>query len=230
MAATIFSGAAVALVLSGLSLCGAARAETLDCADGVFSISAESGDVAAATCTAATSALTALAECGLEPSRRVAISVVDVPMHPQLGACLGFFDTRAECIEAADPGHYAALLAEGDARHDLPVDIVLRGVVAHEVTHALAAQNADVAMIAPAEHEFVASVFEMNAYGEEARAALLAADPVRPKGSRGMVNSGIYAMAPRVFANNAWQLFQTAEDGCALIRDFLRLDGPPPSE
>lgn len=227
MTSTTSSAAAMAFVVLGLSLCGAVRAETLDCADEVFSISAASQDVATATCTAVTAALAALAECGLQPSRRVTISVVDVPMHPQLGACLGFFDIRTDCIEVADPGHYAVLLSDGDARLDLPVDIVLRGVVAHEVAHALVAQNADVARIAQAEHEFVASVFEMNAYGEEARTALLAADPVRPKGSRDMVNPGIYALAPRVFANNAWQLFLAAQDGCALIREFLRLDGPP---
>lgn len=224
MTATTSSAAAMAFVFLGLSLCGAVRAETLDCADEVFSISAANRDVATATCTAATSALTALAECGLQPSRRVTISVVDAPMHPQLGACMGVFDSQHDCIDVADPARYPVLLSDGDARRDLPPDIVFRGTIAHELAHALVAQNADAAMIAPADHEFIASVFEMDAYGEEARATLLAADPVRPKGSRDMVNLGIYALAPRVFANNAWQIFQAAQDGCGLVRSILSLD------
>ncbi|MBC7140825.1 MAG: hypothetical protein H5U18_01455 [Rhodobacteraceae bacterium] len=96
----------------------------------------------------------------------------------------------------------------------------MRGLVAHEVAHALVAQTVDAARIAPADHDFLAAVFEMDAYGEAARTPLLAADPVRPKGSRDMVNPGICAPAPRVFANNAWELFRAADDGCAMIRDI----------
>ncbi|WP_347310269.1 DUF6639 family protein [Defluviimonas sp. SAOS-178_SWC] len=221
MKGALISGVAVVFVLSAAAICGALRADTVACADAVFTVSADSGEVAAAACDALVSARASLAECGIEPTRPISVSIVDAPSHPQFGVCLGYFDARNDCIEVADPKGYAALLPESDARRDLPVDVVFRGLIAHELAHALVAHNADQARIAPAGHEFIASVFEMTAYGEEAREALLAADPVRPKGSRDMVNPGIYALAPRVFANNAWQLFQGAEDGCAMIRDIL---------
>jgi len=75
--------------------------------------------------------------------------------------------------------------------------------------------------VAPEHHEFIAAVFEMEVYGPESRAALLAADPVRAEGSRDMVNMGIYALAPRVFGNNAWALYQAEPDGCALVRGIV---------
>lgn len=215
------SGAAVAFALSALMLCGPLRAETLACTEGDFTVSADSRELAVAACDALISARAALAECGLGASRPIAVSIVDAPAHPQFGVCMGVFDARNDCIDVADPARYPVLLSEGDARRDLPSGIVFRGIIAHELAHALVAQNADAAMIAPADHEFIASVFEMHAYGEEARAILLAADPVRPKGSRDMVNPGIYALAPRVFANNAWQLFRASDGGCAMIGDIL---------
>lgn len=154
--------------------------------------------------------------------REVSVAVVgDTPAHPQCGTCPGLFVARTGCIELAESTRRPALLSDRDARHSLPPDIVFRGLVAHELAHALVAQNADETRIARADHEFIAAVFEMDAYGEAARATLLAADPVRPEGSRDLVNSGIYALAQRVFANNAWQLFRAADDGCAMIGDIL---------
>ena len=76
------SGAAVAFALFALMLCGPLRAETLACTGGNVTVSADSRELAVAACDALTSARAALAECGLEASRPIAVSIVNAPVHP----------------------------------------------------------------------------------------------------------------------------------------------------
>ncbi len=200
----------------------AARAEPFRCNRVEALVEAPTPEMRETTCNAIGAAVNAWASCDVSTSEAITVRVVPSARHPQYGECLGYYDSRNQCLEVADPASYADLINEEDARRELAAETVFRGIVAHEFAHALVASESGEHAIRPADHEFIAAVFEMESYGETARARLLAADPVKPQGSRGLVNLGIYAMAPRVFANNAWQLFQSEQDGCALIRAILR--------
>lgn len=212
---------ALAASLAALTSALPSGADTLRCDAPLVTAEARTPELARATCGAVSEALEALGRCGLTMMQPLLVTVLAAPEHPVHGVCLGYYDSHSRCISVAEPARYTALLPAGDARRNLPPDRLFRGLVAHEVAHAVIAQLPGGTKVAPEHHEFIAAVFEMEVYGPESRAALLAADPVRAEGSRDMVNMGIYALAPRVFGNNAWALYQAEPDGCALVRGIV---------
>lgn len=214
--------AALFIFASLVSGAPSARAEPVRCPDAEAFVKASTPKLVQTTCNAIGAAVKAWAYCGVSQAEAISVRVVELPLHPQYGECLGYYDSRTRCLEVAEPTSYADLINEKDARWKLEPETVFRGIVAHEFAHSVVARESGEHAIQPADHEFIAAVFEMEAYGATAREQLLESDPVKPQGSRDLINIGIYAMAPRVFANNAWQLFQSQPDGCGLIRAILR--------
>ncbi len=194
-----------------------ALSEPSPCEDPLIRVDAAEPETAVMTCEAAGRAKTLLGTCGLTQTSAIEIAIVDVATHPSFGTCMAVFDHEAGCLRVTDPGRLSALLPDGDARAQLPPSVLFGGVVAHELAHALLDQSSVGIDLGPAEEEFVANAFELESLDPEWRRVLLDADPVDPTGSEGLVHPAIYALAPRVFANNAWSLFHRDGNGCALV-------------
>ena len=199
-----------------------ALAEPRDCDDPLISADVDSDEMAETVCDAALRAKTLLGSCGLTQTYPINIAVVERAVLPGFGECLAVFDTKIGCLQVTEPGRLPSLLRSDDARSLLPPDIVFAGLITHELSHALVEQSAGQVKIGPAEQEFIANAFEMESLDPKWRDILLAENPVNPPGSEKRVNLGIYAIAPRVFANNAWQLFHHEGVGCSLVQKIVQ--------
>lgn len=205
------------LVLISTSL----RAEIVTCADPALLVDSEGEDMAGRVCAAAIAAKALLSECGLVQTAPIVTRVVDSAEHPTFGACAALFDLESGCIEVTGPDRLPALLPEGDARAELPPEVLFAAAITHEFAHVLVQQTAGEVNIGAAEQEFVANAFEMASLEPQWREMILSADPVDPHGAISLVHLSIYALAPRVFANNAWMLFDRPEFGCALVQKIV---------
>lgn len=199
-----------------------AFAEPRDCVDPLVSADVESDEMADEVCNAAVRAKALLGSCGLTQNYPINIEVVERAIYPSFGDCMAVFDKRNGCLQVTEPARLPLLLSSDDARSLLPPEVLFAGLITHELAHALVEQSAGQVRIGPAEQEFIANALEMESLNSEWRDILLAADPVNPSGSLELVNLGIYALAPRLFANNAWQLFHQEGNGCSLVQKLVR--------
>jgi hypothetical protein len=198
-----------------------AGAEVVKCADPLLSADAANDDIANLVCSAAIQAKALFASCGLEQQEPITIQVVEAAMHPSFGTCLAIFDLRSGCLQVTDIAGLQALLPEGDPRATLPSEVLFAAAITHEMAHAVVQQAAGEIAIGGAEQEFIANAFEMASLDPSLRDVLLAADPVDPDGALSLVHLSIYALAPRVFANNAWALFDREEFGCSFVQKIV---------
>ncbi len=159
----------------------AAAGVELACDDPRISVEARDEPLARTTCAAAEDARDLMAACGLVQQAPLRISVVKSARHPGFGTCLATYDKTADCLEITEPEGILPLLEGKDARAALPTDVLFRAITAHELAHAFLAQSTAGVKIGPAEHEFVANVFEMMSFDPEWRELLLDAHPVDPR-------------------------------------------------
>lgn len=199
----------------------AAAAVGLACDDPRITVEARDEALARTACAAAEDARALMATCGLTQQSPVQISVVQTARHPGFGTCLATYDKTTGCLEITEPEGILSLLEGKDARAALPPDVLFRAIMAHELSHALVAQSTVGVKIGPAEHEFIANVFEMMTLDPEGRELLLEAHPVDPPGALSVVHPTIYALSPRAFANNAWRVFEAKGNGCDLIQRII---------
>jgi hypothetical protein len=197
---------------------GAAFAGSRDCDDPLLSVQAKSDDLVEMVCNAASAAKALLVSCGLEQTHPIDIEVVDAAQHPTFGDCMAVFDQRTGCLQLTDIDRLPLLLPAGDARSDLPPEVLFSATITHEMAHALLQQSAGDVQIAATEQEFVANAFEMQSFDPKWRDLLLQSHPIKPPGSLGLVHLSIYALDPRAFANNAWVVFDQDVMGCSLIK------------
>lgn len=147
----------------------------------------------------------------------MAIEVVEGTSHP-LGDCLAVYDCAEDRIRITDPASWTGLLGEGEPYRELPPEVLLGALLTHEMAHALAARIfGDLAFV---DQEYIAAAMELELMEPESRRILTEAAPVRTPGP-GLVSAGIYALAPRKFATNAWLHFSLPGNGCGLIRAML---------
>lgn len=210
---------AVATALSS-GMSPALSAEVFACPDPLLTVQAGTAPLAERVCEAA-AAKALLLSCGLSQPDPIRVEVVPVAVHPGFGACVAVFDPGTGCLQVTEMERLATLLPATDARGGLPPEADFAPAIAHAMAHALVQQSAAGIVIVATEQEFVASAIETETLDPALRAILLEADPVAPGGALSLVHLGIYGLAPRAFANNAWLLFRREEMGCALIRAIV---------
>lgn len=196
--------------------------DVYQCGDPLFSARATTDELAEAVCIAAIEAKELLVSCGLTQTQAINIEVVDIAQHPSFGNCMALFDQQTGCIQVTDIQRLPSLIPAGDPRSALPPEVLFSAAIAHELAHALLQQTAGSIEIAATEQEFVANAFEMQSLDPKWRDLLLQANPVKPPGSLGLVHLGIYALDPRIFANNAWMVFDQEVMGCSLVRNIAQ--------
>jgi len=186
------------------------------CKDSSISIVAASQGEAQQACSHAEEAKVIIVGCGLTQTTPIRIELVEFLEHG-LGACLGSYDCAADVIRVVEPSKIPRSVEMEPPYSLLPVDVVFKALIAHELAHALLEQSSEGTDIEFVDHEFVAAVMELETMAPEWREVYLAAAQVSLPPKVGLISAVIYGFDPRKFAVNAWQFFRTEPDGCERI-------------
>lgn len=196
-------------------------AEPRVCPDAMITVEANEDQKAEMVCASVERAKALLESCGLTQLSPIRVAIVERAVHPAFGECMATYDVRNQCLQVTEPDRLPELLGDRDTRSLLPTDVLFAAIITHEIAHALVHQSTAERVVSAADQEFIANALEMESIDPEWRELLLAADPVNPSGDAGLVSSGIYVLAPRVFANNAWRLFRREGNGCTLVQKIV---------
>lgn len=157
--------------------------------------------------------------CTLGQTRPIRIDVVDEVPHP-FATCLAAFDCDYDRVRIVIREDYAGLVEPEDPYAQLPLEVLVRALLTHELGHALIFQTAEGREVALTDHEYIAAAMELEQMPAEWRAMILdAAGFTAP--AEGRINIWIYRMSPRRFAANAWLHFSQPGNGCALVSDLV---------
>lgn len=202
-----------------LPICTAvAGADPAPCPDTRFLVEAATTGLQDQLCRDASHLSATLAACGLVQSRPLLIQIVQDIEHP-VAECLAAYDCDFGRIRILDPAHFATAIPETSPYAALPPDVLIRSLLAHELSHALLDQGALNHEIALVDHEYVAAAMELDQMPDEWREVMLA-ESMLSEARDGLVNIWIYRLEPRRFAANAWLHFQSPGHGCTLVRDI----------
>ena len=181
-------------------------ADPIPCDDAGFWVDTPDQSTRDMVCEAASTAQQALNECDLHPTEAITIDVVDNPIHT-MGQCLAAFDCELGRIKIIDPNLLRDHLRPEDAYAALPDDVVFRSLLTHQAAHALVAQISGDLLIAPVDHEYIASALELSALEPADRQTLLNIVGIEPPISSGVIDIFIYGLAPRRFAAASYLYF-----------------------
>jgi len=186
---------------------------------GELAVEADDEELVARLCEVAIPLREAITACGLKQNRVVTVEVVARLTEP-FGTCLGHFDGASDRIRLVDPAAYPDVMIAGTVYDLFPQEVVVRLLLAHEMAHALAYQ-ASGGRVGILDQEYIAAAMELELMAPDWRDLLIEAAPVSGPPQGGMIDIGIYAMAPRKFAVDAWRLFRLPGNGCELIRRII---------
>jgi len=203
------------LLITGNSV----ASEPYTCTDSSISIVGASQEEAQQACSFAEEAMAVMVGCGLTQTKPLRVELVERLEHG-FGACLGSYDCAADIIRVVEPSRILGSVGAEPPYSLLPVDVVFKALIAHELAHALLEQSTEGIDIEFVDHEFVAAVMELETMAPEWREVYLAAAPVSLPPKVGLISAVIYGFDPRKFAVNAWQFFRAEPDGCERIRQI----------
>lgn len=219
---TVWHRPILAVALSSMSV-SPVLSEPLPCPDPMFTLDANDEEMTRQLCTMASEIRDQLEACGLKQSRALTIEIADEISHP-LAKCLAYFDCEYDLVRMTDPSTWDLLLEEDPAYASLPVEVTLRALLTHELTHALVTQTAGDRTVRMVDQEYIAASMELELMEDEWRDVLLAEVPVGLPPKEGLIDIWIYGLAPRKFGVNAWQHFSLPENGCSLVQRMMNRD------
>lgn len=204
--------------LSALFFALASGAAAEPCPDPRISVTGADAALGERICAVSASVAPGLEACGLPLAAPLVVEVVGTVTHP-LGDCLAAYDCTRDVVRVSDPATWPDLLGARQPYALLPEDVLLAALLTHEMAHALALRAAP--GLALVDQEYIAAALELDLMDPAWRQVLTNAAPVSLPPREGLITQGIYALAPRKFATNAWQHFSLPEHGCGLVRSIL---------
>ena len=172
-------------------------------------------------CEAVSTTLALMHAYGLEPPPRLEIEVSDA-IHAQHDIRrFGQYDPFEGRITVMSQA--ACLHTERYRKpFGLPMNEALyRSIIAHEVAHAVAEWNFEVADPGLAAHEYLAYVFQIASMPQPQQAALLEHIGVSAFQNPAEITEIYYSLNPDYFALKAFRHFQQTEDRIGMIRRLL---------
>lgn len=189
-----------------------AAAETQLCGNPNVEIRARTSELRNAGCTAAQLALEFLSRYGLQAHHPVRISIVEQPLHNpgySTYGSYGSYDSRSDLVQVMSP--QAIRLAETSPQmYDQPLDRAhYRGIIAHEVAHALVQQNSHVSPrpVGAAAQEYLACVTQLSVLPAERREQLIRSADIGPWKTGDVISTAFWSMAPHRFAVKSYLHF-----------------------
>lgn len=175
-------------------------------------------------CQAAAAATAFLAANGLQADGPVRMRVV--PSLPEAASdwAYGYFDSRDQWIYLLDysASQRVAEEAGGAGIFRLPMDVDLyRGIVAHEVAHAVASGNFTNPDPPRAAQEYIAYVTQLATLAPATRELVLTDFPGRGFSDHRSINSVTLMMSPDNFAVGVYRHFLRPDNGSDFFDDLL---------
>ena len=172
------------------------------------------------TCEGASAAIRFLEEIGVKRDLLVEINIVD-RLPPGFRNAFGCYDRSRDgvfllgpksCMEGS--GLPEPFRVANDA-------MIYRSYVAHEVAHAITAENFTFEHPSAAAHEYIAGVVQMSVLDPEKRAEILGKFSGDGYDSQMEINLLHYQIDPARFAVEAYRHYSKIEDGPQFVRDLL---------
>lgn len=211
--------AGVTAVLMCLSLSQPVWSDVARC-DGLDVTVRDAGPDLGAICQSLTQAAQDLASCG-GLAWHESLEITVVPELPQ--ACLGIFHCSENRIEVMRPADYsgASLFSDGHPFNTIPAEDFFDSLIRHELVHAALVDMPCAFDGCPVGQEFIAYALQIAFLPDDSR-ALFATPPGAAPMPRERLNAITLAMAPDIFAVNAWQYFSERPDPCGFVGSVAR--------
>lgn len=184
-------------------------------------------------CDAAATTESLLAQCGIVPKRTYRIRVQQGLTNAEgckifgnyrlslgLASILPMADCAALAAAVHPDGHTSAL-------RKIPVPVLYRSLVVHELTHAIVHQNMTAAPTLAA-HEYISGVMQIASLPEEVRQTYLQSFDRAGEHTAEMLGELALSMDPTRFGAAAYLHFMKQGHGCAFVRRLLHEDGVLP--
>jgi len=192
--------ATVILCYYSLLAAPAFAAPATQCAQIPVEIAASRVTATQEICAAAAAALQFLQQYQLQPKHQLRIELVDEPLHTEGHPIYGSYDYAHDRIEIMSRGAIAERL-QSPMMYDQPFDNEhYRGVIAHEIAHAVAHHNTQLERVSTAAQEYLAHATQLAVLTPERRAGIIQAAGVGPWQTDDVISEIYMAFAPDRFA------------------------------
>ena len=211
-------------VLASCLIAHPVAAENVPCNNPNVEVSAETAEIRDEVCIAAALAINFLSDYGLSVKHPVRISVVEQPLNHFGYSAYGSYDRRKDLVQVMSPRAIHQTTPAPEMYYQAIDRVQYRGIVAHEVAHAMIEQNSQVSPlpIGQSAQEYLATVTQLAVMPREVRDRIISAAAVGPWES-GDVISGVYmAMAPERFAVKCYLHFQRYPAPAEFVEELLR--------
>ena len=214
----------VSMLAAYLSMTPLAGAETGSCSNPNLTVSVPSSELRQEVCTAAELALEFLAGLGIQAKYPVRIVIVEQPLHNLTYSAYGCYDSRSDLVTVMSQ-QIIHKTSPSPKMFYQPLDQTqYRGIIAHEVAHALIQQNSKVLPLplGTAAQEYLATVTQLSIMPPAIRDYVIGTADVGPWESGDIITGDYMAMAPARFAVKSYLHFRQLPDPAKFVDKLLR--------
>jgi len=192
---------------------------THQCADLPVQVISAPASLSPDTCLAAAAALRFLERYQLRPKRQILVEIVDEPLDAEGHPIYGSYDYHADRVKIMSMSAINQYIAV-PTMYDEPFnEEQYRGVVAHELTHAVVQHNTALDRVSNAAQEYLAHATQLGVLQPALRERIIAAAGVGPWKSNDVISEIYMAFAPNRFAVKCYlHLTQLSS-----VQPFIRL-------
>ena len=187
----------------------------IDCAGNDVRIRFANGEDPAVICSAASQAIETLRGFGIPQQSTVTINIVPlVTVARHLG--FGCYDARADEVSVVS-GRAFNQSSTGENFFRVPNNAqVYHSLIAHEVTHAIVAQNAP-ELLSMAAQEYIAAAVQFIVMDPDTRDAVLSHFPGNGFTSVSEINGSLYLFAPAWYLVSAYRHYARQREGADIV-------------
>lgn len=218
-----------ALRISMLTVClqsasGADAEAASPCDNPNLLVLAQTRELHQEVCTAAELALEFLSRYGLQVKHPIRINIVEQPLDNLTYSAYGSYDSRSDLVQVMSPQSIHQTASAPKVNYQ-PLDRTqYRGIVAHEVAHALIQQNSKVLPLplGTAAQEYLATVTQLSILPPATIERVIRAADVGPWESGDVISGDYMAMSPERFAVKSYLHFHRHPMPAKFIDELLR--------
>lgn len=175
-------------------------------------------------CAGVRHALRFLGTCGIKTDRPVSVRIENEVSHPCGTSLYGRYDRASDAVTVARLSSCRAVAAASLPLPAIDFEDWYRGLVAHEVSHAVLTHADREDVLGRLGQEYIASVVQIEAVsGRDRQTVLNRLELGAPMDTAGF-SLAYMAMDPVAFALQAHRHYQRQGEACTFLRDLLRGD------
>jgi len=199
-------------------------AESILCNNSNVEVAAQTSEIEKEACTASDLAIEFRSKYGLNTKRQVRINIVEQPIHYRSYSAYGSYDCLNDLVQVMSPQAIHQTTPAPLVNYQPLDQIQYRGIVAHEVAHALIHQNSQVfpLPLGTAAQEYLASLTQMSIMPQEIRGKVIRSANVGPWESGDVISSTYMEIAPVRFAVKSYLHFQKLPVPAKFVDELLR--------